>query len=143
MPNSLYQLVYISRNEITGTGSAMQQEVVNILNSARANNGLLNITGALMFNARCFAQVLEGQRDDIQNTFERILCDLRHSNIVVLAFEPIAERLFANWSMAYISLNDADTAEFKDILQPTCFDEMLFKHRQIFQLLKEHLYAAE
>jgi Sensors of blue-light using FAD len=143
MNESLYKLVYISRNEIAGDEAIVRREIEQILASARGKNPPANITGALMFNAGCFAQVLEGQHDEIQNTFETIQCDTRHSHVVVLAFEPAAKREFSNWSMAYHGADSGASAKFGDIMQASGFDPAMLKGERIFDLLKEHLLEAE
>ncbi|MDP2177474.1 MAG: BLUF domain-containing protein [Methylicorpusculum sp.] len=143
MNASLFRLIYISRNEISGDEATLNREIDQILASSRVKNPIENITGALMFNAGCFAQVLEGSHNEIQNTFERIQCDPRHSHVVVLAFEPTSERSFSNWSMAYFGTNSNAAAKFGDIANKAGFDPSLLEGDRIFDLLKEHLIEAE
>lgn len=143
MNGQLYRLVYISRNEIAGDDETVRHEIKQILTASRTNNPIVNISGALMFNAGYFAQVLEGLHDDIQNSFERIQCDPRHSHVVVLAFEMTAERKFPSWSMAYIGADSDASAKFGDIMQQSGFDASLLKGDHIFDLLNEHLVDAE
>jgi hypothetical protein len=143
MNNQLYRLVYISRNEIAGDDATVHREIEQILAASRANNPVANISGALMFNAGCFAQILEGSHDDIQNSFERIQCDSRHSHVVVLAFERTAERRFPSWSMAYIGADSDASVRFGTIMQQSDFDATLLKGDHIFDLLNEHLLEAE
>ena len=143
MNEGLYRLVYISRNEIAGDDTTLHREIEQILESSRVNNSRVNITGALMFNAGCFAQVLEGRHDDIQSTFERIQCDSRHSHVVVLAFETALERTFSKWSMAYQGSDSNASAKFGDIIAAADFDPALLKSNRIFDLLREHLLDAE
>jgi hypothetical protein len=143
MNKQLYRLVYISRNEIAGDDATVQREIEQILAASRANNPVANISGALMFNSGCFAQVLEGLHDDIQNSFERIQCDSRHSHVVVLAFETMVERRFPSWSMAYIGADSDASARFGGIMQQSDFDTTLLQGDHIFDLLNEHLLEAE
>jgi hypothetical protein len=143
MNEPLYRLVYISRNEIKGDDATILREIEQILVSSRIKNPIANISGALMFNAGRFAQVLEGPHDDIQNCFERIQCDPRHSHVVVLSFEPTAKREFSNWSMAYLGADSAASAKFGGIMHKSGFDAALLKGERIFDLLKEHLLEAE
>ena len=96
----IFRLVYVSRNRLRGDPAAMEREVANILAVSRRNNVRAGVTGALLFSADCFAQTLEGRRDAVEAVFERIQCDPRHSNTVVLQLEPAAA-VFADWSMAY------------------------------------------
>lgn len=143
MNDPLYRLVYISRNEIKGDDTTVLYNIEKILASSRRKNSVVNISGALMFNAGCFAQVLEGRQDDIQNSFECIQCDSRHSHIIVLSFESISRREFSNWSMAYIGADSTASAKFANIMQESGFDAELLKGEHIFDLLKEHLLEAE
>jgi hypothetical protein len=143
MENNLYRLVYISRNEIIGDEATIRREIEQILVSARQKNPQANITGALMFNAGSFAQVLEGPHDDIQDTFERIQCDPRHSHVVMLSLEPVKEREFSNWSMAYFGTDSIASAKFGDITHGSDFNAALLKGGRILGLIKEHLQEAE
>jgi Sensors of blue-light using FAD len=143
MNDQLYRLVYISRNEITGDDETVHCEIEKILTVSRKNNAIANISGALLFNAGCFAQVLEGLHDDLQNSFERIQCDSRHSNVIVLAFEKMAERRFPSWSMAYFGADSDASAKFGDIMQQSELDASLLKGNQIFDVLNEYLLDAE
>jgi hypothetical protein len=140
---SLYRLVYVSRNEIEGDEVTIQSEIEQILTKARTQNPLSNITGALLFNTGCFAQILEGLHDDIQETFERIQCDRRHSHVAVLAFEPIAERKFTNWSMAYFGTDSKVSGRFADIIKVSGFDSSKLSGDRITELLQEHLLDEE
>jgi Sensors of blue-light using FAD len=143
MENTLYRLVYISRNEILGDDATIRREIEQILVSARRKNPPANITGALMFNAGSFAQVLEGPHDDLQDTFERIQCDQRHSHVVMLLLEPLKEREFSNWSMAYFGTDSSASAKFGDLTHGSDFNASLLKGGPILDLIKEHLQEAE
>ena len=68
---------------------------------SRRNNRRDEITGALLFSEDQFAQVLEGDMEAVMEAFERIQCDPRHRNTVILTNEPAAAREFGDWSMAY------------------------------------------
>ena len=99
MPGTLHRLVYLSRNRIAGT--AIDAEITAILATARRNNARHGVTGALLFSADTFAQVLEGPLAAIERTFERIQCDARHDDVTVLQIVPIKRRAFPDWSMAF------------------------------------------
>jgi blue light- and temperature-responsive anti-repressor len=90
----------------------MRTEIAQILASARRNNARLDITGALLFNRGCFAQVLEGRQESIEGLFETISCDLRHGDITVCEIAPIEIRNFPNWSMAFAGMLEDDRATF-------------------------------
>ena len=96
-----YQIVYVSRNSISGTVEEVESEIAAILVKSRENNRRAGITGALLFSGQSFAQVLEGQTTAVEETFERIQCDPRHSDVVLLSNGQCANRMFSDWSMAY------------------------------------------
>ena len=143
MTHDLYRLIYLSRNAIPGSIDNIHQEIKQILAVSRQRNAASHLTGALMFNRECFAQVLEGAHDDIQETFERIQCDPRHANVVVLDFEPLQTRRFSQWSMGYIGYDTLASKEFTQIQQATGFDVKQLSGERIYDLLHAHLYAAE
>ncbi len=104
---AIYSLAYVSRSEIQKTDEDLESEIGKILESARLNNRLACITGALLFSDGWFAQILEGRQEAIENVFETIQGDPRHSNVTVLHFHPVPERSFPAWSMAYAGLDSA------------------------------------
>jgi hypothetical protein len=102
MSGSLYRLIYCSRNLMgAAAGEAMEPEIGEILATARQRNKADNVTGALLFTASGFAQVLEGSRDVVERTFDRISADRRHSDVAVLSFTPTERRSFPDWSMGF------------------------------------------
>lgn len=105
----LYKLVYCSRNLIKGTSAEVTAELESILAKSRKNNPALDITGALLYNAGNFAQVLEGPLGSISKVFETIQCDPRHGEVTVVHSGPTEMRDFPNWSMAFTgSANETD-----------------------------------
>lgn len=97
----LFRLVYYSRNAIKSLGSPVKQEIKSILESAKRNNPSLGITGGLVFNEAYFAQILEGDRKAVTSVFCKLAADARHSDLVIMSAEPIENRAFQRWSMAY------------------------------------------
>ncbi|MEE7457241.1 blue light sensor protein [Methylorubrum populi] len=122
MSRDLCRLVYYSRNRVAGAPTAMDETIRGILAVSRVNNARVGVTGALMFNAGCFAQVLEGPSEAVETTFERIQQDERHGEVSLLALEPVEERLFTDWSMAYVGASQADAARYGDMAGESGFD---------------------
>ncbi|MBV9749326.1 MAG: BLUF domain-containing protein, partial [Acetobacteraceae bacterium] len=61
MDETIYQLVYCSRNTISDCQTSdTDAEIIRILEASRRNNVHDKVTGALLFSAGSFAQVLEG-----------------------------------------------------------------------------------
>ena len=101
MTQPLFSLAYFSRNAINGAAEDMHSAIAGILASARRNNACHGVTGALLFSDGCFAQVLEGAREDVELVFETIQCDPRHSNVTIMHLHEVEERSFGEWSMAF------------------------------------------
>jgi blue light- and temperature-responsive anti-repressor len=103
MAGALYRLIYCSRNVIMQAmpDAALEDEIRAILVTARRCNKADNITGALLFTGSGFAQVLEGTRDVVERTFERISGDPRHADVTVLSFTPTECRSFPDWPMGF------------------------------------------
>jgi len=100
MNTELYRLVYCSRNRIRGTEAEVTSEIQQILRSSRDNNARVGVTGALLYDAGTFAQALEGPLAAVEEVFERIQEDFRHSDVTVVENGPVATRLFGDWAMA-------------------------------------------
>ena len=101
MADEIYQIVYCSRNTITDCEGDVDAEITRILDASRRNNIREQVTGALLFSAGSFAQVLEGPLPAVERAFERIQSAPRHSDIVILHVLRSDHRDFADWSMAY------------------------------------------
>jgi len=56
----------------------------------------------LLFDGTNFLQALEGAIDDVEALFENIACDLRHEEIELIEFKPIATRDYRSFPMAYV-----------------------------------------
>jgi blue light- and temperature-responsive anti-repressor len=126
MAEPLYQLVYCSLNTISGASVNVTDEIRNILPVSRRNNVKVGVTGALLFTTSGFAQVLEGQMDAVEATFERIQSDMRHSDVTVLSFLPVERRSFPDWSMAFAGQPATGVAyALKDMFPPSSDVEAL------------------
>ena len=140
MSKKLYKIVYCSRNLISSADG--DRELSHILGKARANNSRHEITGALLFNAGFFAQVLEGPQAAIERIFERIQCDPRHNEVTVLESGSAGERIFPEWAMAHVrppsALQSDDIASTLDqaLLNPAAAG------REVLDLLR-NLVAQE
>jgi hypothetical protein len=104
---SLYRLIYRSRQVIAhvvpdaATEAGLQRQLRTIVSAARFHNKAANITGALLFTGAGFVQVLEGAREVVERTFDRIAEDHRHTDVTVLSFTPALQRSFPDWPMGF------------------------------------------
>lgn len=136
MNSGLHRLVYYSRNQIDGGPETLAEAIRNILEKSRENNQLAGVTGALMFNAGCFAQVLEGPRDAVEETFERIQCDDGHGDVSLLAFVPVEVRAFESWSMGFVGASVEDAARYGSIAERSGFDPSRMTGEALFETLQ-------
>jgi len=82
-------------------------DVVNsILESSSRNNLANGITGVLVATETHFLQVLEGEFEALNATFERIARDARHDAVQLISFTEIEERQYGEWAMHGIGLFD-------------------------------------
>ena len=114
MHDELVTLAYISRNAISENGADMIDEVGDILASARKNNPARGITGALLFNDNCFAQVLEGPSEAVDAAYQMIVTDTRHRDLILLHRDGLKQRYFPDWSMAFATADPQD-ADLPDL----------------------------
>ena len=112
MNQQLFRLAYFSRNAMLGTSDVLNMEVQDILDASRRNNRQVQVTGALLYNRSCFAQVLEGPLQAVEGAFERIQRDPRHADITVLDMTEVEGREFPAWSMAFAGKVDERDGNF-------------------------------
>jgi hypothetical protein len=113
----LFHIAYISKNAISGDEDMVKEEIGKILEVARKNNLQREITGALLYSGGYFCQVIEGTEEALEELFEIIQMDGRHSNVTVLHFEVIEERNFTDWSMALAGIEDKARFQLAGILE--------------------------
>jgi hypothetical protein len=76
-----------------------QPTVDAILKSCRKRNTKNDITGALVCRSDLYLQYLEGPADRIDETYQRIQQDDRHTDAVLLLESTRNTRLFGRWAM--------------------------------------------
>lgn len=95
----IHQLVYYSRNTVSGSDRDMITNMREILSASQRNNSRDGITGFLIFDKTWFIQILEGERARVTETYNRIARDTRHSAATILNVRDVPSRLFPNWTM--------------------------------------------
>jgi Sensors of blue-light using FAD len=102
----LVRLLYTSRAAEPGPDGVVEP----ILQQARRNNPDLGITGVLCYGGDIFLQALEGGRDAVNAVYNRIVCDKRHRQVTLLAYDEILERRFAGWTMGLVNLGKVNSS---------------------------------
>ena len=106
MNSNIYSIAYFSKSTLNGTRENIVQGIESILKIARAKNTELDITGALLYSGGYYSQVIEGLMAHLEDLFEVIQNDPRHSEVQVLHFNPVESRYFSDWSMALAGVED-------------------------------------
>lgn len=92
----LHRLLYVS----TATRPMTVEDLNGLVSAAETRNAALGVTGLLIFTGQHFMQLLEGERDVVENLFASICSDPRHRNIANLVAEPATRRACPDWAMA-------------------------------------------
>jgi len=102
----LVRLMYASR----AIPAVDQDELIAIVRKSKSNNPKLGVTGVLCFSEGIFLQALEGGRSAVNQLYNRIAADPRHTQVELLNYSEIGERRFAGWSMGQVNLSRLNPA---------------------------------
>ncbi len=109
----MYQLLYTS----TAAIGLAKSEMEAFLGPSRQKNAAAGVTGLLVHvcdedaGKASFLQHLEGPREAVEQTYERIVGDEMHSDVEVLHRGESAGRMFGDWSMRLILLDAASVPD--------------------------------
>ena len=138
-PAELFHLAYVS----TQTGPFGTADLLRLLKAARLRNQACNVTGLLIHRDDSFFQVIEGREADVRRIFGIISADRAHHRIKVLFEEPLAEREYADWRMAFMELDNVDvrmlpgySTFLTDEEEPRRFLEELTRSRKLMLLFR-------
>lgn len=136
----LIELSYISEADHLFS----EDELAELLSSARAKNLHNQVTGLLLYKEPLFMQLIEGPEDVVLELFETIKQDPRHSKVSGLVRDEIKERTFPDWQMGFVVPATSDIRKiegFSDFLdeswniqtlkaRPTLSHRMLLSFRE-------------
>jgi hypothetical protein len=94
----LRRILYVSRAAESVTEPALRQ----IIATAQMKNRRRDLSGVLAVGNGLFAQVLEGSKEDVGETLERIRSDNRHDDVRLVSDCTTSTRIFDRWSMALL-----------------------------------------
>lgn len=101
-PNhSIHGLCYTSRRT-TQTEECVQK----IIEESQKNNAENDLTGVLLYSEEFFIQYLEGSPINVTETYSKIKRDSRHEEVVLLGYNEIEERIFKEWRMKAIHIQN-------------------------------------
>jgi len=134
----LVRLMYCSRSA-PGVDS---EELSLLLRQCRSHNGDAGITGMLCHSQGLFIQLLEGGRVPVNQLYQRILADARHTDVVLLVYEEISQRRFSGWTMAQVNMARINTAMLLKYSEKPSLDPYSVSGGATMALFEEMLATA-
>ena len=84
---------------------------MEIVDQAIAFNRRSGLTGCLVFDQGYFVQILEGEKQIVEDLYRKIRKDHRHLQLDILSKGWAKERMFTSWNMGYIDLDERQEGE--------------------------------
>jgi hypothetical protein len=100
----IYQLAYMS----AARPGMRDAEVHDILRASTANNRRDGLSGMLLLVDGTFFQVLEGEKEKVEEAYRRIAKDARHSALLRVLERTRDERSFPDWTMGFEKMLHGD-----------------------------------
>ena len=115
---NLHRLIYTSTTRPPGEETATPiPDLEEIIATSQDRNATVGITGVLIQVGEHVIQILEGPSANLEATFERICRDMRHRNLSLIDFSPIATVTFGQWSMKRVDASATqDKEQFVDLV---------------------------
>src|SRR5664279_417666 len=133
----MIQILYIS----SAKDPMSTQELLGLLQVCRENNAGNGVTGMLLYANATFLQVLEGDEKVVDNLFNTIRKDPRHTNLQVLHRISIQRRQYSEWSMGFKQISDRELQQvegLRDFSKKDFNTEYLAQHTTIVDSLMNH-----
>jgi len=137
MSSNLYRIAYASTSSFKAfeaNDTVGDINIAEILQIARENNEKNRLVGALYYGNGCFFQCLEGEKQDIEILYDKLLKDSRHENLKILVAEPIEAKKFSSWEMKFAAI-DYEIRHFLRQHQLVKFDPYKFSEDMSYQLI--------
>lgn len=106
------RLIYTS----TANPAMQMNDLISIGEVAAANNKLRGMTGFLCYSDAKFMQAVEGTATVVNRLLQRLYDDRRHSDLHIISFGSIDQRVFPTWSMRSVNWDEAWPAARREYL---------------------------
>jgi hypothetical protein len=134
----LVRLLYVSR----AVDQDAKRAIESILDASRSHNLSHGITGILCYGGDIFLQAIEGGRTAVNNLYNHISHDKRHTDVVLLHYEEIRERRFGGWTMGQVNLSKLNTSIVLKYSERPEFDPYSVSGNVSLALLEELMATA-
>ena len=115
---TLVHLIYFSRLTLAADAPTRARQLGEITRQAQKKNEFSVITSFLVVEQSFAAQVIEGERMSVNETFARISNDTRHRDVQIVEWREILKREFVNSFATGIRSAANDTLFQKANLMP-------------------------
>ena len=105
----IHYLTYMSR--ITLKAGVTPRTLSDIMAVAQRENLAHQITGFLCFGNGYFFQYIEGEKSAIEQLFGNVQRDGRNRDVTLKSKGMIEQRLFQDWQMLMVNINNPETHE--------------------------------
>lgn len=131
----LVRLIYASRS----VDPIDQKLLDKILEQSRTSNVDSGITGMLCSceDTNSFLQAIEGGREAVNALYSEIVCDSRHQDVTILAYEEVHQRRFSNWRMGRVHLGRVNPGLVLRYSAHAALDPLTLSAGQATALLEE------
>ena len=103
----LVELLYCS---VSVVPHLTYEDLDHILVSARQRNLSEGITGMLLYYRGEFVQILEGEKESVENVYEKFIGpDSRHTALNKVCENTISHRSFSQWSMGFVGAAELES----------------------------------
>lgn len=109
----LRQIVYVS----SGAREYSIAELEEIAETGARHNDRSGVTGILLHYNGNFMQLIEGDTDAVEETFKRISADPRHTGILKLQDDRVAQRRFPDSRMGLRAIPEGEMTGFPDLFE--------------------------
>ncbi|MFT7571546.1 MAG: hypothetical protein ACI9JL_002588 [Paracoccaceae bacterium] len=110
---SIRQVVYVS----SGSREYTAAELEDVIATGRRNNAANDLTGILLYYHGNFMQPLEGAADAVEETFQRISADERHTGILKLQDTEVEARSFPDYAMGFRAIASTETTALPELFE--------------------------
>jgi hypothetical protein len=95
----IHQLIYYSKSTWKDGDPSLLVQLRDIVTSAQRNNARAGVTGFLIFDKTWFVQILEGDRANVNEIYNKISRDKRHGGLNIINMRDAETRSFPSWAM--------------------------------------------
>ncbi|SFK95093.1 BLUF domain-containing protein [Methylorubrum salsuginis] len=108
---SLVHLIYFSRLNLSVDPAMRAKQIGEITRQAQKKNEFAVITSFLILDGPFALQVVEGERQSVHETFQRIANDNRHRDVQIVEWREIVKREFVT-SFTTVTRGPTNEAHF-------------------------------